>query len=179
MLITDAYRDLNAALHDRDPEYGTSGHKWAKAVNDLARQAKAGTVLDYGCGRGTLKLTLQETVDAPPYDVPNYDVLEYDPALPEKMQKPLRADVVVCGDVLEHIEPECLYAVLDDIKSIARTAVFLVVATRPARKTLPDGRNTHLIVESSAWWVPKLINRWKMMAFQDLGGEFVFIGKAF
>ncbi len=170
MLISPAYRDLNTALHDSDPEYGTSGHKWAPMVDDLARKAEAATVLDYGCGRGTLRAALAA---AP------YDVIEYDPALPEKASKPLRADVVVCGDVLEHVEPDCLYPVLDDIKSVARSAVFLVVATRPARKVLADGRNAHLIVESSSWWVPKLINRWRMMAFQDMGGEFVFIGKAF
>ena len=170
MLITPEYVALNAALHDSNEEYGTSGHKWATEVNDLATKAGARTILDYGCGRGTLRTALSNAA---------YDVLEYDPAIPEKTWKPLRADVVVCGDVLEHVEPECLYAVLDDIKSIARLAVFLVVATRPARKTLADGRNTHLIVEPSSWWVPKLIGHWRMMAFQDMGGEFVFIGKAF
>lgn len=172
MLISSSYCDLNTALHESDPEYGTSGHKWAREVHDLAMKARAATVLDYGCGRATLGAALQEFS-------PSYDVLEYDPALADKAQKPLRADVVVCGDVLEHVEPECLYSVLDDIKSTARAAVFMVVATRPARKTLADGRNTHLIVEASSWWVPKLINRWRMMAFQDMGGEFVFIGRAF
>lgn len=170
MLITPEYVELNAELHHSEPEYGTSGHKWWEAVNDLVEKAQAQTLLDYGCGRGTLKEALGK--------VP-YEVIEYDPAILGKTDKPLRTDVVVCGDVLEHVEPECLYAVLDDIKSIARKAVFLVVATRPARKTLADGRNTHLIVEKSAWWVPKLINRWHMMAFQDFGPEFLFIGKAF
>ena len=176
MLISPEYAALNAALHESDQEYGTSGHKWAGAIDDLAAKSNAATILDYGCGRGTLKRALIQLWAGK--DGPLYDVIEYDPALPERLYKPMRADVVVCGDVLEHVEPECLYAVLDDLKSIARKAVFLAVATRPARKHLADGRNAHLLVERSPWWVPKLINRWQMMAFQDMGGEFVFIGKA-
>lgn len=168
MLISAEYIALNRELHERG-NYGVSGHKWAAAVDDLATRCEARTVLDYGCGRGTLKAAL-ETRHRP------YRVLEYDPAVFGKEQKPLRADVVVCGDVLEHIEPECLFDVLDDLRNIGRLAVFLVVATRPAKKTLADGRNAHLIVEPASWWLPKIMDRWRLRMFQDLGGEFVCIG---
>jgi hypothetical protein len=128
-------------------------------------------VLDYGCGRGTLLSALWDKHATLPFDF-----LEYDPAIPEKDTKPTKADLVVCGDVLEHIEPDCLYAVLDDIRGIARSAVFLVVATQPAAKFLSDGRNAHLIVEPAEWWLPKLMQRWRVALLRDLGGEFLFIG---
>ena len=177
MLISSEYAALNAALHESDPTYGISGHKWAEHVHELAIKSEATTLLDYGCGRGTLRDFLLQKHKAA-FEVVPYEIIEYDPAIPGKTEKPLRADVVVCGDVLEHVEPVCLYPVLDDLKSIARKAVFLLVATRPARKHLADGRNAHLIIEPSDWWVPKLILRWSMMAYQDIGGAFIFIGRA-
>lgn len=171
MLITPEYLALNAELHARSSSYGTSGHKWADKVHSLAHQCGAMTVLDYGCGRGTLGAALRDK-----YPEWAGIFLEYDPAIPGKDEKPPRTDLVVCGDVLEHIEPDCLYAVLDDIRGLARKAVFLVVATVPAVKVLADGRNAHLIVESIEWWLPKLMMRWRVALLRDLGGEFLMIG---
>jgi 2-polyprenyl-3-methyl-5-hydroxy-6-metoxy-1,4-benzoquinol methylase len=175
MLITEPYRELNAALHVSNPAYGTSGGKWAGKVHRLARQYEARSVLDYGCGRGTLRDTLLKIADGWPAI---YLCAEYDPAIEGKDARPNRADLVVCGDVLEHIEPECLYAVLDDIRDLARKGVLLIVATVPASKTLADGRNTHLIVEPAEWWFPKLALRWRIKEFQDRNGYFVCVGEA-
>jgi len=37
----------------------------------------------------------------------------------------------------------------------------------PANKEYPDGRNTHLILESPAWWVEKLARPgWRMRRFK-------------
>ena len=167
MLISDHYRGLNAQMHEK-PAYGTSGGKWAPFVDNLARKLACRSVLDYGSGKGTLAAALP---DAP------YTIFEYDPCIPGKEGKPLRADLVVCGDVLEHIEPECLYDVLDDIRNIARAAAFLVIATRPAAKSLPDGRNAHLIVESASWWLPKIVDRWRLEQFSDRNGELCCVGR--
>jgi hypothetical protein len=169
-LYSPEYLDLNRELHSRG-NYGISGHKWAAKVHDLAGQCEAQTILDYGCGQGTLAAALRKNYP----DMPG-SIFEYDPAIPGKEDKPRRVDLVVCGDVLEHIEPDCLLAVLDDIQSIARKAVFLVVATQPAVKILADGRNAHLIVEPVEWWLPKLMQRWRVAMMRDLGGEFLFIG---
>ena len=170
MLISPEYRELNRELHARG-SFGVSGGKWAPHVHNLALKHEVRNVLDYGCGQGTLKAALENA----PFALP-YQVLEYDPAIEGKEEKPARADLVVCGDVLEHIEPECLYTVLDDLANTARVAVFLVVATRPAKKILADGRNAHLIVESSDWWLRKIMDRWRIDTFKDLGGEFVCVG---
>ena len=182
MLITETYRQLNVEMHaDTERMYGVGGHNWGQQVFDLARQCGATSILDYGCGKGTLKDALDSVVVPP--EERNVDgtaffvVDEYDPAIPGKQTKPIHADLVVCCDVLEHVEPECLYSVLDDIRNISRIAVLLVVATRPAKKVLSDGRNAHLINEAPEWWLPKLISRWKPQHFLDLGGKFVMIGK--
>ncbi len=172
VLITPDYIELNRQKHAVG-SYGISGHRFAKPVDSLARSLEAKTVVDYGCGRGFLKIRLDEEFAPLPYQV-----FEYDPAIEGKTEKPLKCDLVACCDVLEHIEPECLYEVLDDIRNLSRLAVFLVIATQKANKHLADGRNAHLIVERMEWWLPKLMDRWKVTMFQDFGHEFMCVGVA-
>ena len=164
-LISEDYKKLNEELHKTNLAYGTSGHRWADEVVETAARTKSESILDYGCGKQTLKDALPE-------------VQGYDPCIKGLEKKPERADLVVCTDVLEHIEPAHLTAVLDDIYLIAEKAVFLTVATGPALKTLADGRNAHLIQKPASWWLPKLERRWKRRFFHDVGGEFLFIGLA-
>ena len=35
-------------------------------------------------------------------------------------------------------------------------SAFLLIDTREAIKTLPDGRNAHLIIEGKDWWTEKV-----------------------
>jgi 2-polyprenyl-3-methyl-5-hydroxy-6-metoxy-1,4-benzoquinol methylase len=169
LLISDEYRALNAELHKR-AEFGISGAKWALIVATLANHFGCDSILDYGCGRGTLKRALLARGVT-------QSIAEYDPAIPEKAELPEPADLVVCGDVLEHIEPDCLDAVLDHLRELTRRVAFLVVATRPAKKILADGRNAHLIVENARWWAPRLMARWHMWELHSSSpGEFDFTG---
>lgn len=172
MLITPEYRALNAQLHESG-HYGISGHKWASDVCAAAARTNAQTVLDYGCGQGTLGMAFAHGGVTLPFTF-----REYDPAILGKDERPEPADLVVCGDVLEHIEPDCLDEVLDDLRGLARKAVFLVISTRPAGKFLADGRNAHLIVERPFWWLPKLMDRWDLVSFENRGAEFTAIGKS-
>ena len=47
-----------------------------------------------------------------------FEIKEYDPAIPGKDSLPEPADIVVCSDVLEHIEPNYLLNVLVDFNAI-------------------------------------------------------------
>jgi 2-polyprenyl-3-methyl-5-hydroxy-6-metoxy-1,4-benzoquinol methylase len=141
MRITKEYREANRQLHETNPKYGSSSAKWAPKVLELAGTTASRSVLDYGCGKGQLAPAL-----------PQFDVREYDPAIEGKDAEPEPADLVVCTDVLEHIEPDCLDDVLRHIAAATKNAAFLNIATRAAVKTLPDGRNAHLIIQSQDWW---------------------------
>lgn len=167
MLISEEYRKLNGELHERGVGYGTSGHKWAEEIRGFANATQARTILDYGAGSMTLAKAIKDRT-----------VISYDPAVPGIDTPPHPADLVVCGDVLEHIEPDCLEYVLDDLKRLAKRHIFLVVNMRPAKKFLADGRNAHLIQQPTEWWLPKIISRWKLMSFADQGNEFVCVGSA-
>ena len=161
-LITDEYRKLNEQLHADRPDYGTSGHKWASKVFDLL-EGDDETILDYGCGKGTLKTILGDVV------------YEYDPAIPGKDADPEPRDVLVCTDVLEHIEPDLIDKVISHIYSKTKRLAFLVIATRPAKKFLADGRNAHLIIENKDWWLERLSKYFSGFSAGD-DKEFVFIG---
>jgi hypothetical protein len=143
-LISPEYREMQKTLHEAVEVYGVSSGKNTDFVQEFIDQHDAKSVLDYGCGKGLLKQKLGDIVR------------EYDPGIPGKDGEPEPADVVVCMDVLEHIEPDKLDAVLDHIRSLARKAVYVKIATREALKTLPDGRNAHLIVETPEWWRERL-----------------------
>jgi hypothetical protein len=65
--------------------------------------------------------------------------------------------LVVCNDVLEHVEPERLAAVLQHLRDLTWRGGYFTVATRESNKWLSDGRNAHLIIESVAWWRAQMI----------------------
>jgi len=171
-LISGAYQELNAALHQGSPDYGSFGHRWAPSLQDLIAKSGYSSVLDYGCGKNTLLARLKDGPGA------GLDMVAYDPAIPEFATPPRPCDLVVCTDVLEHIEPAAIEAVLDDLRRLSLKAAFCVVSTRPARRTLPDGRNAHLIQESYRWWLPKFWQRWdvrvfRQNSFQEPDDEFI------
>jgi len=162
MLISDTYRALNGNLHEGG-NYGRHGDKWAGEVTRLINRYGAKSVLDYGCGQGSLAQSLGPIVQ------------EYDPAIANKDALPLPADLVVCTDVLEHIEPECLSDVLDHLRALSRLACFAVISTRAAQKFLADGRNAHLIVENDDFWRQHLANRFAIVEWTNLDQEFATV----
>lgn len=159
-LITNQYCDLNKDLHASNASYGTSGQKYLNEVIDLCKGFKTQDVLDYGCGKSTLAINLP------------FPIKQYDPAVAKYSAMPKAADIVVCTDVLEHIEPVCLDDVLDHLKSLTLKAAFLSIATRPARKVLADGRNAHLIQRPAKWWIERLWDRFEVINFSQEEGNF-------
>jgi hypothetical protein len=155
MLITPEYRAEQERLHATG-KYGTASLQYGETVSHLVEATGAKTLLDYGCGSmQNLKTVL------------NCDVLYqgYDPAVPQfSVKEP--SDLVVCIDVLEHIEPDLLDNVLDDLLMLTDKWAFFTVHTGPAVKTLSDGRNAHLIQKPPAWWLPRLMQRWDLHSFQ-------------
>ena len=144
MLISDSYRELNQAMHRTNPAFGVSGHRYAPIPQMLMSGHETADVLDYGCGKRTLENAL------------GFPITNYDPCIPGLDGRPEPHDIVMCTDVLEHIEPEWLDEVLADIRRCTKRVAFLLVATRPAKKTLADGRNAHLIQEPYSWWKARI-----------------------
>ena len=159
--ISDQYKEVLIQTHIDRPAWGGGNmrdpndpqHRKNKNVEAYAKTLVAtwesvgrGTVLDYGCGKGWL---------ASYFPVP---IQEYDPGLPGKDILPEPADLVICTDVMEHVELDYLEAVLTDLQRVtAKRAIFLIHCAH-AKTNLSDGRNTHLIVQDSDWWLRKLLD---------------------
>jgi hypothetical protein len=164
-LISSEYRELNARLHRENLAFGVGGGKHAKTVLKLCERIKTTSVLDYGCGKGYLAKSL------------DFPIWEYDPAIPGKDETPRPADLVVCTDVLEHIEPERIQFVLDDLRRVTRKVGFFVIHMAAAQKTLPDGRNTHLLQRDRKWWKKQLGKFFQVGQINEVGKElYVVVG---
>lgn len=142
--ISAEYVKQNKLLHESTPSYGVSALQYLDTIKKLYEVTDSKSLLDYGCGKGLLAKNL------------DFPIWEYDPAIENKNSVPRPVDLLVCIDVLEHIEPEYLDSVLVDIARCIKKVGYLVISTQKAAKTLPDGRNTHLIQEGKEWWFKKL-----------------------
>ena len=148
--ISAGYREQNTRLHKTAGLYGASGQKNADEVHRLLKKYAAVDVLDYGCGKGMLREKMGKVVR------------NYDPALNQFSSDPEPADIVVCADVMEHVEPEFMDAVMDHIASLAKKCAYFVISCAESKKTLPDGRNSHISIHPSAWWDEKLASRFEI-----------------
>lgn len=158
-LISDEYRQLNERLHRENLAYGVGGGRHAPTVLKLAASINACSILDYGAGKGGLAKALP------------FGICEYDPCVPGKTESPKPADLVVCSDVLEHIERDRLIYVLADLQRCVRKIGYFVINMGPAQKVLADGRNAHLIQQDAGWWRKKLKKFFKVGKMLEAGAE--------
>jgi hypothetical protein len=157
-LISEEYRQMQRTLHE-NPDYGKASLEYAPLVADLVKRIGATALLDYGAGKGRLGHALREQFGL------NLQVQHYDPAIPAWSAPPEPCRFVACIDVLEHIEPELLDNVLDDLQRVTLGVGFFTVHTGKAGKFLPDGRNAHLIQRPPRWWLPKILERFELVTF--------------
>lgn len=165
MLISDNYRDQMAQLHESREDYGKfSGIRWAMPTHLLLTQLAHAqnvrpveiSVLDYGCGKGELRLHLPHGVKCYDPGVAKYAVHPREDGYPRGVTAwpdgvpPY--DIVVCTDVLEHVEQEATRDVLEDLRQLTDHFLLLNINLRPAAKTLPDGRNAHINLRTWPEW---------------------------
>lgn len=169
MLITDNYREQQEHLHETT-DYGVVAEQYGEMVSAMIDALEVDTVLDYGCGHN---LSLQRTLK--PERAIKYQA--YDPGVPEYSEKPVPSQMVVCIDVLEHIEPNCLEDVLDHLEAMTEFVLVATVHTGPAGKVLQDGRNAHLIQKPMEWWLPKIWERFTIQTVQATESGFMVVAQ--
>lgn len=166
MLISEDYRAQQELLH-ANPEYGVASVQFAPLVTGIVNKLNVTDLLDYAAGKGRLMHAIR-----PSHSV---RVTCYDPGVPEWAETPQASDMVCCIDALEHVEPECLDSVLDDLRRVTKRIGFFTVHTGPAKKVLADGRNAHLIQQPLSWWLPKVMSRFELVTAQRLPNGFYVI----
>jgi len=154
-MLSPEYQKQLTDLHAQQ-KWGSGGWRALPKLLSLIIEygVKDPTVLDFGAGERTLEKTAQ-------WALPHVQVTSYDPGVPGIATLPNGIwDFTVCTDVLEHIEPEFVDAVLDRIRASTQYAAYFIIACTPTKTILPDGRNAHLTVQPIDWWREKLEKRW-------------------
>lgn len=154
--ISDEYVEQNRRMHGDFKSYGAFSARWFDKIRFISESVGSPEILDYGCGKGGLVRALNEA---------GYRASGYDPAVEEFSSRPKPSDIVICTDVLEHVEPEYVQMVLDDLRDLTKHALYVIVSTVHAKKTLSDGRNAHLSVRTANEWVGDFIARFNLAQF--------------
>jgi hypothetical protein len=145
MSLISQYEELH-----RTGSYGNTSLKAAPWILPQIRSIKPCSVIDYGCGQSLLPDMIARL------GIP--EVARYDPAIPAYSARPRgHFDLLINIDMLEHIPERELDPIIADMAALAHNAI-LVVDTRRARITLPNGQNAHATIKPVAWWRERLSN---------------------
>tara|TARA_R110000803_G_scaffold166755_4_gene230036 strand:- start:2152 stop:2655 length:504 start_codon:yes stop_codon:yes gene_type:complete len=151
MLISDKHRENYKQYYKNLDGIDERPSRWQPYIEDLVALMRCKTLLDYGCGGYP---RLEKHMDLA--------VTSYDPALPGYDYLPMNQfDMVVCIDVLEHVEPETLDKVIEYLKGRTKKMLLVSVSTSESTKLLPDGSPWHCNVQPRAYWdelIPGAVN---------------------
>lgn len=163
-LIDHAYQQQLMQLHSAGKF--NHGAKAYQIVQHFINKYQPQSMLDFGCGHGALIATINQ-------HHPNIELAGYDPGNPAFASLPTRTfDAVVSTDAIEHIEPAFLADTLTTIGGLMQRCGCFRIACYPAKKSLPDGRNAHLIVQPPEWWREQLLTRMGVKIVQEEISEF-------
>lgn len=141
--LNDHLPDWNRQLHEENAFGNNTFKRYLPYFDWLLGESKHKVkILDFGCGsNGGIA---QYGYDSIPYD-PYVDQFSAEP-----WNEPFQA--VFSADVLEHMTVLDAVNFLKKVSEKPLTHVFLAIATRAANKTLANGINAHITIESGAWW---------------------------
>lgn len=149
MIIDPEYQAQLVEMHNKGRFF--RGSKMLEVMQPVIEKYQPSSILDFGCGQGALLNSMQQAY-------PDVRINGYDPGNHLHSEIPKQSfDMIVSNDVFEHIEPEYLSSTLQLINDTMNIVGWFRIACYPAKKSLPDGRNAHLIVESPAWWRQQLL----------------------
>ena len=154
-MITEEYKSELFKKHTTDPEYGGEAVEYSGHISNIINQTGVETVLDYGAGKGELahNLVLDHRVK----------VILYDPAIPQISAPPEPADMVVCVNVLDHVEDQYIDEVLDDIKRCTNYINFIVISETKEKPM--------------EWWLLKIMERFSIQSLVRSDMDFFVITK--
>ncbi len=160
--LLQQYQQMHGYEGSKDAEAdayfdGRSVQRSYAPIARLVAETGAATILDYGAGKGRFYAAYEsEPLTSRHRSLPEWKgvkVICYDPGY-APFAEPFdgQADGVISTDVVEHIPVDDVPWIVDAIFSKARKFVYVVAASYPARKTLPNGENAHCTILPPVWW---------------------------
>ena len=149
MKITEAYRK-ERELKYLAPDAGESVGFYAPIVTQIIDRLKVSELLDYWCGKAALMRAIKPMQEL--------KIQCYDPAMPGFAGDPIPMQMVTCIDVLQDVEPECIDAVLDDLKRVVGVVGFFTI-----RRT----EEVPKIEKDLGWWLDKIMTRFELHTLQQ------------
>lgn len=139
------YHDTLAQYQEMHANYyGASAYLYFDAIAKEVMALNPKSILDFGCGRSDLVAHFWKDGAR--------RVAKYDPAIPQYKEMPEgKFDLVLCTDVMEHIQIHDVDRILNEIKAKSQKALF-TISMKPARAKLPDGRNAHVTLLNADEW---------------------------
>jgi 2-polyprenyl-3-methyl-5-hydroxy-6-metoxy-1,4-benzoquinol methylase len=132
--FSQSHIQRHRATHSQFDRFGTHTHLYLHgAVRKLAemvaaRERRAPTLLDYGCGKGSF---MQEMVKLSVFGM----VAGYDPAVDAYSTRPTgRFDIVTCLDVLDQSERRFVDAIVEDVSRYAAVAAVFSLISKQREK---------------------------------------------
>lgn len=166
-MIRQEYVEQLKQHREEYPEWGGSAvmNCGDNIVRYLRRHKTVTSVLDFGCGTGSLASFVRARIDR------YLDWHEYDPSVPGKDKAPTRDfGVILSVDVLEHVERESLTETLNWINEHCNRQLHHIDCNTNWAQ-LPDGRDVHVLVQSpDAWEVDLLTHNpgWTILSRTDV-----------
>lgn len=124
-------------------------------IFEIIKNNNVKTILDYGCGKAKFHSILFNNRKVPGSPM-GINITSYDPAVTQFSNKPTgQYDLVLCIDVMEHVQEDKVDEVLKDIFTYSNK-VFLTITCYPAKQILTNGKNAHYTIKDPDWWKEKL-----------------------
>ena len=163
-------QEMHTGLH-KTMQYGSIAHTiFSRLIYPIVRETKTKSVFDYGCGKQFLKDPLEKM---------GVEYAGYDPAIKKysTLDFSKKYDMVICVDVMEHVEEQYHDIVLSDIAKLSKKYVLLTICPTEAKKVLSDGRNAHICQAGPSYWLPKICKYYEPVQVanivEGLGGFYV------
>lgn len=169
-MISLAYKQQIQDYHS-DKQWGGAVTGKVFDIECVASDNDCSSILDFGCGYGAFKQKCN----------PNkFTVSEYDPGIQGKDTLPTEVfDMVVCVDVMEHVEPQHIDQTLDWIREHTSKVSYFGICCIPSMGEFDDGTNLHKTVRSPDYWLGKLASRYTKYSYFGNNNHIVIKAKHF
>lgn len=142
----------------------------------LSRNPERGTLVDFGCGTGRATAILyDEGFEVTGVDIANNCVDTNIPFVQACLWEiPFQARWAYCCDVLEHIPPEHVDAVL---KNMDTENCYLHIHLKEDKFGKQVGEKLHLTIQPHEWWLEKVSQYWNITDHSTTGTTSTFYGE--